>query len=69
MARDPRPIKHEPLTPAEQETALHAAAQFLNDSYEVLTGTGRHADHERTQIGRCVRCACGLRVQGRLSDG
>jgi hypothetical protein len=48
------------------EDALRAAAQFFQDSYEVLTGTGAHAEHEQRQIGRCVFCTCGKRVQGRL---
>jgi hypothetical protein len=48
------------------EGALRAAAQFLQDSYEVLTGAGAHAEHEQRQIGRCVHCSCGMRVQGRL---
>ena len=48
------------------EDALRAAAQFLNDSYEVLTGTGAHAEHTQRQVGRCVFCSCGMRVQGRL---
>jgi len=45
---------------------MRAGARFLNDSYEVLTGTGAHADHERQQVGRCVHCSCGVRLQGRL---
>lgn len=60
--------KREPLTAAGQAEIMRAAAQFVNDSYEVLTGTGAHAGHERRQYGRCVVCACGLRVQGRMEE-
>jgi hypothetical protein len=44
-----------------------AAAKFLGEAYEVLTGTGAHAAHKQKQKGACVRCSCGIRVQGRLS--
>jgi hypothetical protein len=44
-----------------------AAARFLGDAYEVLTGTGAHAGHRQKQKGACVGCSCGLRVQGRLA--
>lgn len=44
-----------------------AAAKFLNEAYEVLTGTGAHAGHKQKQKGACARCSCGLRVQGLLS--
>lgn len=58
--------RREPLTPEETAALKRAAAEFVNDSYEVLTGTGEHAVHERSQVGRCVYCSCGLRIQGRL---
>jgi hypothetical protein len=54
------------LTPEEEEELKRAAAQFVNDGYEVLTGTGAHAEHEQRQAGRCVYCSCGKRIQGRL---
>lgn len=44
---------------------MRAAAAYLNAAYEVLTGTGAHAEHKQQQIGRCVYCSCGKRVQGR----
>lgn len=47
----------------------HAAALFLTDVYEVLTGKGAHAAHKQTQKGACVGCSCGIRVQGRLNRG
>lgn len=62
--RKPRP---EPLTPAAEDALKRAAAEFVNDIYEVLTGSGAHAEHEQRQIGRCVLCSCGVRVQGRLA--
>jgi hypothetical protein len=45
--------------------------ELLANLQAVLDGTGAHAEHERRQIGRCVHCSCGTRVQGRgqnLSD-
>jgi hypothetical protein len=38
----------------------------VRDMADVLTGTGRHADHERRQQGRCVVCECSVRVQGQM---
>lgn len=34
---------------------------------ELLAGTGAHAEHTRKQVGRCVLCSCGTRVQGRMA--
>ena len=65
MPRRPLP-RQSPLTPAEQDALKQAAAQYIGDMYEVLTGTGAHAEHERHQEGRCVYCSCGIRVQGRM---
>lgn len=59
----------EPLTPEEKEALKQVGAQYVTDVYEVLTGTGDHAEHEQQQAGRCVRCSCGIRVQGRLTRG
>lgn len=39
----------------------------LQDVGDMLAGAGRHADHERRQVGRCAVCSCGVRVQGRLT--
>jgi len=39
----------------------------MRDMVDMLTGTGIHVDHTREQIGRCVYCSCGARVQGRLA--
>lgn len=36
----------------------------LQDMHDVLTGAGEHAAHERRQLGACVYCSCGARVQG-----
>ena len=41
----------------------------IADLMDVLAGTGRHADHSREQIGRCVHCSCGTRIQGRMAPG
>ena len=65
MPRRPLP-RREPPTEAERDALMRAAAQFVGDSYEILTGTGAHAEHERRQEGRCVFCSCGIRVQGRM---
>lgn len=46
--------------------AAKAAAEFLNDLYDMFNGAGRHAEHTQRQVGRCVHCSCGARVQGRL---
>jgi hypothetical protein len=43
------------------------AAAAVTGLYEVLTGSGAHADHGREQVGRCVHCSCGTRVQGRIT--
>jgi hypothetical protein len=56
----------EPLTPEEEAALKQVGAEHLIDLYAVLTGTGEHAEHERSQVGRCVYCSCGLRVQGRM---
>jgi len=60
---EPRPVL---ITPAEAAELKRAAAEYVDDLLEVLTGIGRHADHDRQQAGRCVVCSCGMRVQGRL---
>jgi hypothetical protein len=36
------------------------------DVADMLNGEGRHAGHQQKQVGRCVYCSCGLRVQGKL---
>lgn len=41
-------------------------AELVAGLYAVLEGTGEHADHDRRQVGRCVFCSCGARVQGRM---
>lgn len=45
------------------ESAAARAVQLVGD---VLDGRGEHAHHERRQVGRCVYCSCGTRVQGRM---
>ncbi|GAB3437372.1 hypothetical protein [Actinophytocola sediminis] len=42
-------------------------SEQLQDMANVLSGTGRHADHDRRQLGRCVVCECGVRVQGTMA--
>lgn len=64
IARERQP----PLTEAEKEALLRAAAKWVTDAHEVLTGTGAHAEHTRQQLGRCCFCSCGMRVQGRMAD-
>lgn len=39
----------------------------ITDLVDVLRGTGRHAEHRREQVGRCVHCSCGTRVQGAMA--
>lgn len=47
---------------------LRAAAEALNDWADMFYGEGAHAGHTQKQIGRCVSCSCGVRVQGRLPN-
>lgn len=60
------PAPQQPGKPSHALT-IDAAMAYLNDLGAMLNGTGRHADHKRSQIGRCVYCECGLRAQGRMS--
>jgi hypothetical protein len=53
----------------EADALKFAAARFLGDVYEILTGTGKHAGHKQKLKGACVGCSCGVRVQGRLNRG
>lgn len=53
------------LNPPEPGRAT--LAEQLKDLANMLAGIGRHADHTRSQAGRCVVCSCGVRVQGRLT--
>jgi hypothetical protein len=50
------------MTPEEAKAAI----AFLNETADMLYGEGAHAGHEQRQVGRCVACSCGMRVQGRL---
>jgi hypothetical protein len=50
---------------AEQAAEMQTYIQDLND---VINGEGRHTEHFREQIGRCVHCSCGRRAQGRMSQ-
>jgi hypothetical protein len=34
---------------------------------DLLAGTGEHEGHTREQVGRCVYCSCGQRIQGRAA--
>lgn len=53
--------------PTEQpDAAKRAIAAYLDDMAAMMQGTGQHEDHEQHQVGRCVVCSCGMRVQGRL---
>jgi hypothetical protein len=54
-------MEHQP-TPEDIVEALENIAG-------VLQGTGRHAEHTQEQVGRCVYCSCGERVQGKLTKG
>lgn len=54
-----------PVPTKEEILAIHASIADLED---MLAGDGRHSDHERKQIGRCVYCSCGARAQGKMSN-
>lgn len=41
-------------------------SSIIQDLDDMVNGKGDHADHTRKQIGRCILCSCGVRVQGRL---
>lgn len=54
-----------PLPQPDQPGPPKIALQ-LQDLADMLNGEGRHAEHTQRQLGRCVVCSCGTRVQGRL---
>lgn len=64
LRRNPwrEPPKPPKMTPEEEAEVR----RFLEDAYHLLNGTGDHASHTRKQVGRCVYCSCGKRVQGRM---
>lgn len=47
-------------------TEVDELLQSLQQMSDVLRGAGEHAAHDREQIGRCVFCSCGARVQGEM---
>lgn len=53
------------MEPISDENRL-VAIEYLNQLDAILDGTGEHEGHQRRQVGRCVYCSCGVRVQGRL---
>lgn len=55
-----------PLMPEPKRDLVKELEKHLIDLADVLRGTGAHAEHERRQVGRCVICSCGIRVQGRM---
>lgn len=46
--------------------AREDVAAELASAIDVLYGSGAHADHVRRQMGKCVFCSCGARVQGKI---
>lgn len=54
-----------PTQPPAEATATAALAELA----DVLSSTGKHADHQLRQVGRCAYCSCGARVQGRIAAG
>ncbi len=40
--------------------------EALQDMADMMNGEGGHKDHTQEQVGRCVYCSCGMRVQGTL---
>lgn len=54
-----------PKMPPELEAEV---MKVLEDMIAVMEGTGKHAEHERKQVGRCVYCSCGARVQGTMAQ-
>ena len=47
------------LTPEK----VREVTDYVNDLYEMIAHTGRHADHDQEQVGRCLYCSCGKRAQ------
>jgi hypothetical protein len=43
-------------------------AEWLKDLSDMMDGTGKHEGHTLTQVGRCVYCSCGQRVQGTIPE-
>lgn len=56
------------LTP-EQKAYIKQKAyidRMLQDVDDMIESVGAHTGHTRQQIGRCIYCSCGKRVQGWL---
>jgi hypothetical protein len=45
---------------------VKAVEDWLADVEEMFNHTGRHEGHTLKQVGRCVYCSCGKRVQGTI---
>lgn len=52
--------------PDDPEVTFSHYAAAIQNLQDIRTGSGSHAKHKQRQIGRCVYCSCGARVQGRL---
>jgi len=61
LKANPPETEDEDPRPERSQLALQ-----LHDMADMLDGVGRHATHTQRQLGRCVVCDCGTRVQGRL---
>ena len=53
--------------PSAEESA--AIKDWLADINDMFAGAGAHEGHTLRQVGRCVYCSCGKRVQGTLPKG
>lgn len=56
-----------PVVPNRPVPVPKRVTDYIQDLSDMLDGIGRHAGHIRTQVGRCVHCDCGARVQGRMT--
>jgi hypothetical protein len=50
----------------KQVKAVKAVEDWLADVEEMFNHTGHHDGHTLSQVGRCVYCSCGKRVQGTI---
>ena len=57
--------KRAELTPEQVE----AVGNWLQDLEHMMDSTGPHEGHTLKQVGRCIYCSCGKRVQGTLPGG
>lgn len=58
-----------PADPKMTPEQVKAVEDWLADVEEMFESIGRHQGHTLSQVGRCVYCSCGKRVQGTIPKG